>query len=101
MAETFIPNPDNLPEVNHIDEDKTNDHMSNLNWMTRQQNAEHSQAKHYLVHDLIFDKTIVVFNLAQFARDHNLLRASLNNTIDGFGHHHRSHHRGYKVTPIN
>ena len=30
VAKTFIPNPDNLPEVNHKDEDKTNNKVSNL-----------------------------------------------------------------------
>lgn len=32
VAETFIPNPDNLPEVNHIDENKINNAVSNLEW---------------------------------------------------------------------
>ena len=32
VAETFIPNPDNLPQVNHIDKNKDNNHYSNLEW---------------------------------------------------------------------
>lgn len=32
VAEAFIPNPDNLPEVNHKDEDKTNNQADNLAW---------------------------------------------------------------------
>ena len=39
---TFIPNPDNLPEVNHIDEDKSNNNLSNLEWCTRSYNKQHS-----------------------------------------------------------
>ena len=32
IAEAFIPNPNNYPEVNHIDEDKQNNKISNLEW---------------------------------------------------------------------
>ena len=35
VAEAFIDNPNNLTEINHIDEDKTNNASSNLEWCTR------------------------------------------------------------------
>lgn len=41
IAEAFIPNPNNLPQVNHIDENTKNNSISNLEWVTSKENDNH------------------------------------------------------------
>lgn len=44
VARAFIPNPDNLPMINHKDEDKTNNHVENLEWCDCSYNIRYSHA---------------------------------------------------------
>lgn len=45
VAEAYIPNPDNMSEVDHIDSDKTHNYLNNLQWITHRDNSRKGRNK--------------------------------------------------------
>ena len=64
VAQAFIPNQDNKPEVDHLDGDSENNHVSNLKWVTKTENRQHETATG-------------IFNYSDQGRKINALRQKL------------------------
>lgn len=62
VAEAFIPNPDNKPEVNHIDGNTENNRADNLEWVTARENVEHAW-RTGLCENVVRAKSIPVINI--------------------------------------
>ena len=92
VALTFIDNPYDLPEVNHKDENKTNNCVDNLEWCTGSYNMEYSFGIE--CHLLSPDKILFVTNnLNEFARQNGLIQGNLWRVVNG----DRKSHRGWTV----
>lgn len=57
VAAAYIPNPNNLPEVNHKNLNKQDNRVENLEWVTRQENCNH-QKNHYGIDRPVFNKVL-------------------------------------------
>lgn len=90
VAERFIENPLGLPEVNHKDEDKLNNSVENLEWCTRQYNAEYSLSKGFIAVSPQ-GEVVYIFNITRFCRENSLNKANLHKVCNG----KRKSHKGW------
>ena len=75
IAQIFIPNPNNLPEINHIDEDKGNCCVENLEWSDRLNNIRHSAdnwGSDYIVENIITGEISEIKNLSKWCQDNKI-----------------------------
>lgn len=72
VAETFLPKPEGMTEVNHIDGNKKNNHVENLEWVTQKGNLIHAMEQ---LHHFPFGKP---------ARKVNCINAETGEVIQSF-----------------
>ena len=88
VAETFIPNPLKLEFVNHIDEDRTNCNISNLEWVTAKENTNKHLALHPTTNNRKLSKEDVeeilqsTLSKRQLAKKFNVSKTTIHNVIN-------------------
>jgi len=81
VAKAFIPNPLNLPEVDHIDKNKLNNYYKNLRWSTRKDNCSNKRINN---NSLYFDEEINKFVLYLKADETYIMYDELDEVITAF-----------------
>jgi hypothetical protein len=79
VAQAFIPNPENKPEVNHIDGDTKNFNISNLEWSTHSENIHHSKNISKNGSVISRQKILEIYNANQYKTVNNFLDIILAN----------------------
>lgn len=69
IAETLIENPNLYSEIDHIDNNKQNNHISNLRWASKEFNMQRHSSREYLVRDILNNQSYEIVNLSQWIRE--------------------------------
>lgn len=105
VGEAFIPNPNNLPQINHKDEDKSNNGISNLEWCDNQYNNVYGtkikrQKKSEYLQKLmnpikgtnLETGEVLIFDSVNEASKHGFVRRGIRDCLDG----KNKQHHGYR-----
>jgi hypothetical protein len=91
VAQALVPNPEQLDTVDHINEDKLNNHFTNLRWLSRADNA--ARAGRSTLTFLSPDGIEITFTgLSEFCRENGLTQANMSKVLLG----QRPHHKNWK-----
>lgn len=92
VIETFNPISDSTLEVNHINEVKTDNRISNLEWVTRKENVKHSLSKWCRDYSLISPLGVVFTgrNLKEFCKEQGLHQGHMNDVMLGVKKHYKN-----------
>ncbi|UUJ74848.1 hypothetical protein GRNsp03_240 [Salmonella phage GRNsp03] len=90
VASAFIANPEGKPEVNHKDHVRHHNMAINLEWVTRQENIDHSNnITTFRLRNKITGEVVEGRNLAAFAKERGLLYPNLNKVNTGVRRSHK------------
>jgi hypothetical protein len=72
VGETYLPNPDNLPEIDHKDDNRFNNHYTNLEWVTGEENRDRARQSGISPHKLTDDDVRYIRkNYQRYSKDFN------------------------------
>lgn len=74
VAEAFLPNPDNLPQVNHINEDKTDNKVENLEWCDAKYNSNYGTRKQRISKNKIGINNPLSKQVLQYSKDGEFIK---------------------------